>query len=62
MSRSEAKALAEENGAKILGTVSRKLDYLVIGNSKPTKKKITKAKELKIDLMTEESWYNLLNR
>ena len=62
MSRSEAKALAEENGAKILGTVSSKLDYLIIGNSKPTKKKITKAKELKIDLMTEESWYNLLNR
>ena len=62
MSRSEAKALAEENGAKILGSVSKKLNYLVIGNSKPTKKKIEKAKELKINLMTEESWYNLLNR
>ena len=62
MSRSEAKALAEENGAKILGSVSKNLDYLVIGNSKPTKKKIKKAKELKINLMTEESWYNLLNR
>ncbi len=62
MSRSEAKALAEENGAKILGSVSKKLDYLVIGNSKPTKKKIEKAKELKVDLMTEESWYDLLNR
>ena len=62
MSRSEAKALAEENGAKILGTVSKKLDYLVIGNSKPTKKKIDKAKELKVNLITEESWYNLLNR
>ena len=62
MSRSEAKALAEENGAKILGTVSKKLDYLVIGNSKPTKKKIEKAKELKINIMTEENWYNLLNR
>ena len=62
MSRSEAKALAEENGAKILGSVSKKLDYLVIGNSKPTKKKIEKAKELKIDLMTEEKWYDLLNR
>ncbi len=62
MSRSEAKALAEENGAKILGSVSKKLDYLVIGNSKPTKRKIEKAKELKINLMTEESWYNLLNR
>ena len=43
MSRSEAKAIAEENGAKILGSVSKKLDYLVIGNSKPTKKKIEKA-------------------
>ena len=62
MSRSEAKALAEENGAKILGTVSKKLDYLVIGNSKPTRNKIEKAKELKVNLMTEENWYNLLNR
>jgi len=62
MSRSEAKALAEENGAKILGSVSKKLDYLVIGNSKPTKKKIDKAKELKVGLMTEDKWYDLLNR
>ncbi len=62
MSRSEAKALAEENGAKILGSVSKKLNYLVIGNSKPTKKKIEKAKELNVNIITEESWYNLLNR
>ena len=62
MSRSEAKALAEENGANILGTVSKKLDFLVIGNSKPTKKKIEKAKELKVNIMTEEKWYILLNR
>ena len=39
MSRSEAKTIAEENGAKILGTITKKLDYLVIGNSKPTKKR-----------------------
>ena len=63
MSRSEAKALAEEeNGAKILGSVSKKLDYLVMGKSKPTRKKIDKAKELKVDLMSEEKWYDLLNR
>ena len=62
MSRSEAKAIAEENGAKILGSVSKKLDHLIIGNSKPTKKKIEKAKQLKIDLMTEKKWYELLNR
>ena len=62
MSRSEAKSLAEENGAKILGSVSKKLNFLVIGNSKPTKKKIERAKELKIDIVTEEKWYDLLNR
>ena len=62
MSRSEAKAIAEENGAKILGSVSKNLNYLVIGDSKPTKKKIEKAKKLKIDLITEEKWYDLLNR
>ena len=62
MSRSEAKALAEENGAKILGSVSKKLNYLVVGNSKPTKRKIEKAKELNINLLSEEKWYDLLNR
>ena len=62
MSRSEAKAIAEENGAKILGSVSKKLDYLVVGNSKPTRKKIEKAKELKINIITEENWHELLNR
>ena len=62
MSRSEAKTIAEENGAKILGTVTKKLDYLVIGNSKPTKKKIQIAKDLKINLLTEDNWYDLLDR
>ena len=62
MSRSEAKAIAEENGAKILGSVTKKLDYLVIGNSKPTKRKIQIAKDLKINLLTEDNWYDLLDR
>ena len=62
MSRSEAKALAEENGEKILGSVSKKLNCLVIGNSKPTKKKIEKAKTLKVELIYEDEWYKLLNR
>ena len=39
MSRSEAKSLAESNGGKVLGSVTKKLDILVVGNSKPTKKK-----------------------
>ncbi len=39
MSRSEAKSLVENNGGKVLGTISKKLNILVIGNSKPIKKK-----------------------
>ena len=39
MSRSEAKAIVEENGGKVLGTISKKLDILIVGDSKPTKKK-----------------------
>jgi DNA ligase (NAD+) len=62
MSRSEAKSLAEESGAKILSSITKKLNYLIIGNSKPTKNKVEKAKELKIHLMTEKEWYGLLNR
>ena len=62
MSRAEAKALVEKEGGKILGTVSRKLDYLVVGDSKPTSKKVEKAKQLNIKILDENSWYGLLNR
>ena len=61
MSRSEAKSLAESNGGKVLGSVTKKLDILVVGNSKPTKKKIDQAKELKVQIMTEKEWNKMLN-
>tara|TARA_A100000164_G_C21939927_1_gene790104 strand:- start:2878 stop:4911 length:2034 start_codon:yes stop_codon:yes gene_type:complete len=61
MSRSEAKQLVETNGGKVLGTVSSKLNFLVIGNSKPTKKKVDKAKQLKIKVVTENEWYKILD-
>jgi len=61
ISRSEAKSLVEENGGKVLGSISKKLSILVIGNSKPTKSKIEKAKELGVDIISENSWYKLLN-
>ena len=38
MSRSEAKLIAENNGGKVLGSISRKLDFLIVGDTKPTKK------------------------
>ena len=62
MSRAEAKALVEKEGGKILGAVSKKLNYLVVGNSKPTNKKIDKAKHLNVENLDENSWYSLLNR
>ena len=62
MSRAEAKALVEKEGGKILGTTSKKLDYLVVGYSKPTTKKVEKAKQLNIKIIDESNWYGLLNR
>tara|TARA_Y100000590_G_scaffold403032_1_gene489292 strand:- start:2586 stop:4616 length:2031 start_codon:yes stop_codon:yes gene_type:complete len=61
ISRSEAKVLIEDNGGKVLGTISKKLDILVVGDSKPTKKKIDKAKEMKIQIINEKDWYKILN-
>ncbi len=61
MSRSEAKSIAENNGAKVLGSISKKLDILVVGDSKPTKKKIDQAKELKIKVLSEKEWNEILN-
>jgi len=62
MSRAEAKSLVEKEGGKILGAASKKLDYLVVGVSKPTTKKVEKAKQLNIKNLDENGWYSLLNR
>jgi DNA ligase (NAD+) len=59
MSRSEAKSLAETLGAKILSSVNKKLDFLVIGLSKPTKNKVDKAKELGVKIIEEKEWLKL---
>ena len=61
MSRSEAKSLVEENGGKVLGSISKKLNFLVVGNSKPTKSKVEKAKEMNVKIIFEAEWYKLLN-
>ena len=61
MSRSEDKSIAENNGGKVLGSISKKLDFLVVGNSNPTKKKIDQAKELKIKIIYETDWNKILN-
>ena len=61
MSRSEAKAIAENNGGKVLGSISKKLDFLIVGSNKPTKKKIDQAKELNIKIILEKDWIKILD-
>ena len=60
ISRAEAKSLVEENSGKILSNVSKKLDYLVIGE-RPTAKKVKQAKELNIKVISQIEWKKLLN-
>ena len=61
MSRSEAKTIAENQGGKVLSSISKKLDILIVGDSKPTKKKIEQAKQLKIRIILEKEWNKILN-
>tara|TARA_A100001015_G_scaffold311165_1_gene413877 strand:- start:1241 stop:3271 length:2031 start_codon:yes stop_codon:yes gene_type:complete len=61
MSRSEAKEIAESNGGKVLGSLSKKLDFLIVGDSKPTKRKIDQAKQLNIKIILEKEWNKILN-
>ena len=60
MSRSEAKNLIEQNSGSVISNVSKKLDFLIIGE-KPTKRKIENAKELKIEIISQSEWLKMLN-
>tara|TARA_B100000963_G_scaffold345162_1_gene348934 strand:+ start:1146 stop:3176 length:2031 start_codon:yes stop_codon:yes gene_type:complete len=61
ISRAEAKSLIEENSGSIISNVSKKLDYLIIGE-KPTKRKIDAAKNLKIKILSQAEWLKMLNK
>ena len=61
MSRSEAKSIIEKNGGKVMGSISKKLDYLIVGESKPTRKKVDQAKKLDIKIISENEWNKILN-
>ena len=61
MSRAEAKSLIEENSGTTVSSVSKKLDYLIIGE-KPTSKKIVTAKELKINIIDQDQFLKMLNK
>jgi DNA ligase (NAD+) len=61
ISRSEAKSLIEQNSGTVISNVSKKLDYLIIGD-KPTKRKVEVAKELNIKIIDQNEWLKLLNK
>ena len=61
MSRAEAKSLIEQNSGKIISNVNNKLDYLIIGE-KPTSKKISSAKALNINVITQDEWIAMLDK
>ena len=60
MSRAEAKSIIEKNSGKILSSVSKKLNYLLVGD-KPTIKKVNQAKELGIKIIDQAGLMELLN-
>ena len=55
MSRSEAKALTEEKGGKVLGTISKKLNILVVGDVDGSDNRLNRFFELRFVQIFRES-------
>ena len=60
MSRNEAKKMVEDNGGKVTGSVSKKLNYLVAGAKAGSK--LTKANDLGVTVLTEEAFLEMIEK
>ncbi len=61
ISRAEAKSLIEDNSGTTVSSVTKKLDYLIVGD-KPTKRKVETAKSLKIKCIDQNQFLKILNK
>ena len=59
ISRAELKSLIEQNSGIMVSSVSKKLNFLIVGE-KPTKRKIDSANELKIKILNQNDFLNIL--
>ncbi|MFU2080571.1 NAD-dependent DNA ligase LigA [Avibacterium endocarditidis] len=59
MTRNDAKALLQQLGSKVTGSVSAKTDYLIAGDNAGSK--LNKALELGVKILTEEEFLALAN-
>jgi DNA ligase (NAD+) len=60
MSRPEAKALAEKLGANVVGSISKKTDYVIAGSGAGSKEK--EARKLGLKILTEQQWSEFIGR
>ncbi len=61
ISRAEIKSLIEENSGTTVSGVSKKLNYLIVGD-KPTKRKVLDAKELKVKILDQVQFLKMLDK
>ena len=59
MSRAEAKSLIEQNSGSMVSAISKKLNYLIVGD-KPTKKKVDLALTLKVKIINNAELLKML--
>ena len=60
MSRDEAKYAIQNMGAKIVNTVSKNTDFVIVGENPGSK--VKKAIELNIKIINQDEWMEIISR